>query len=98
MFTWCRKRKADMIFLQETHSKIESEKQWKNECGGEMVCSHGSPNSCGIVVLIRNGFNCSVQKSIIDPMGRFIILKAYIEDKVYLLVHIYAPNKDTNIL
>ena len=26
MFTWCRKRKADLIFLQETHSKGDSEK------------------------------------------------------------------------
>ena len=49
-----------------------------------MFCSHGSPNSCGVAVLIRNGFNCSVQESIIDPMGRFIILKVEIEDQVYL--------------
>ena len=27
MFSWCRKRKADLIFLQETHSKEDSEKQ-----------------------------------------------------------------------
>ena len=97
MFTWCHKRKAD-IFLQETHSKIESVKQWKNEWGGEMVCSHGRPNSCGVVVLIRNGFNCSVQKSIIDPLGHFIILKVDIEDKVYLLVNICVPNKDKDIV
>ena len=50
-----------------------------------------------VAVLIRNGFNCSVQESIIDPMGRFIILKVEIEDQVYLLVNIYAPNKDKNI-
>ena len=30
-------------------------------------------------------------------MGRFIILKADIEDKVYLLVNIYAPKKDKNV-
>ena len=31
-------------------------------------------------------------------MGRFIILKVDIEDKVYLLVNIYAPNKDKHIV
>ena len=33
IFTWCHKRKADVIFLQEMHSKEESETQWKNEWG-----------------------------------------------------------------
>ena len=94
MFTWCRKRKADVIFLQETHSKEDSEKQWANEWGGKAFFSHGSPNSCGVAILIRNNFNCVIQKSIVDPQGRFIILKAGIQDKVYILVNIYAPNKD----
>lgn len=56
MFTWCRKRKADIIFLQETHSKEETEKQWMNEWVGKMFCSHSSPNSCGVAMLIRNWF------------------------------------------
>ena len=70
IFTWCRKRKADVIFLQETHSKEESEKQWVNEWSGKIVYSHGSPNSCGVAVLIRNGFNCIIHNTIIDPSGR----------------------------
>ena len=98
MLTWCLKRKADIIFLQETHSKIELEKQWKNEWGGEMLYSHGSLNYCGVVVLIRNSCNCSVQKFIIDPLGRFIISKVDIEDEVCLLVNIYAPKKDKDIV
>ena len=56
--------------------------------------SHGSPNSCGVAILIRNNFNCVIQKAIVDPQGRFIILKAGIQDKVYILVNIYAPNKN----
>ena len=65
-----------------------------NEWGGKIFYSHGSQNSCGVAVLIRNGFNCTVKKTIIDPSGRFIMLKVDIEDKVYVLVNIYAPNKD----
>ena len=65
-----------------------------NEWGGKIFYSHGSQNSCGVAVLIRNGFNCTVKKTIIDPSGRFIVLKVDIEDKVYVLVNIYAPNKD----
>ena len=60
IFTWCHKRKADVI--QETHSKEESEKQWMNEWGGKIFYLHGSPSSCGVAVLIRNGFNCTIKK------------------------------------
>ena len=56
MFTWCCKRKADVIFLQETHSKEDSEKQWANEWGGKAFFSHGSPNSRVVAILISNNF------------------------------------------
>ena len=65
-----------------------------NECCGKTFFSHGSPNSCGVAILIRNNCNCVIQKSIFDPQGRFIIWKAGIQDKVYIFVNIYAPNKD----
>ena len=32
------------------------------------------------------------------PPGRFIILKVIIEENVYILVNIYAPNKDKEII
>ena len=46
IFTWCRKRKADVMFLQETHSKKDTEMYWKNEWGTKIVMSHGG---CDIV-------------------------------------------------
>jgi len=48
-------------------------------------------------ILIRNGVDCSVLSSILDPLGRFIILKVEIDDKVYALVNIYAPNRDKDL-
>ena len=52
--------KTDVVFLQETHSKKETEVQWKNEWGGEILFSYGSPNSYGTAKLIRNNANYSV--------------------------------------
>lgn len=86
IFTWSRKRKADVIFFKETHSQEGSEIQWKNEWGGKILYSHGSPNSCGVMVLIRNKFNCTVKKTVSDPSGRFIILVVVIEDKELMSV------------
>ena len=33
-----------------------------------------------------------------DPLGRFIILKVQVDDKIYVLVNIYAPNKDEDLI
>ena len=81
IFTWCRKRKADFMFLQETHSKKDT--------GAEAVMSHGSSNSCGVAILFRKGVDCVIHTKILDPLGRYIILKAAIKDKLYILINIY---------
>ena len=35
-----------------------------------------------------------INHKIVDPEGRYIILKACIQDKDYVLINVYAPNKD----
>ena len=97
IFTWCRKKNADIVFLQETHSKKETEVQWRNEWGVDVVLSHGNFNSRGVAILLKKGIDCTIHSEIIDPQGRFIILKADIADSKYTLINIYAPNKDNDI-
>ena len=95
IFTWCREKNADVIFfLQETHSNKATENQWQREWGGRMLFSHGSPNSCGTAILINNKVNCTVLCTVPDPLGRFVISKVQVDEKVYVLVNIYAPNKN----
>ena len=59
-----------------------------------MISSHGSSNSRGVAILFKNGIDCSITHKIVDPEGRYIILKACIQDKDYVLINVYAPNKD----
>ena len=59
-----------------------------------MISSHGSSNSRGVAILFKNGVDCSINHKIVDPEGRYIILKACIQDKDYALINAYAPNKD----
>ena len=33
-----------------------------------------------------------------DPLGRYLILKVEIKDKLYEMIKIYAPNKDKDII
>ena len=45
LYTWCRKKNTDIMFLQETHSTKEVENKWRSEWGAEIIMSHGSSNS-----------------------------------------------------
>ena len=94
IYTWCRKQKADIIFLQEMHSTETTENQWKKEWGSHINFSHGSANARGVAVLIRNGLDIALQHELRDPNGRMLLLKALINGKSYTLINIYGPNKD----
>ena len=94
IFTWCRKQKADLIFLQKTHSTKAGEYKWKKEWGSEIIFSHGSSNARGVAVLIKRGLDIVVEQELLNSNGRSIILKTLIKDKRYLLANIYGPNKD----
>ena len=86
-----------LLFLQETHSKKESEVQWKNEWGADIILSHGNSNSRGVAILLKKGIDCTIHSKTLDPQGRYIILKADIADHKYNLINIYAPNRDNDI-
>lgn len=71
----------------------------EKEQGAELINSHGSSYSRGVAILIKNcGVDCNIQQKILDPLGRYIILKVNIEDKNYVLINLYATNKGNCLL
>ena len=56
-------------------------------------------DSWGVAILFRKGFDCVIHTKILDPFGRYIILKAAINcsDKIYILINAYTANKDKDI-
>ena len=92
--SWCRKQKADLIFLQETHSSKEREAQWKKEWGAEILFSHGSTNARGVSVLIKNGFDIDIKLTHTNSSGRLLLFKALIKEENYTIANIYRLNKD----
>ena len=88
MFTWLRKQKPDIVFLQETHSTEENQVFWKRESGAALFCSHGANNARGVSILIRNDFDCIVEESVSDTNGQFIILRVTLSGEPALLVNV----------
>ena len=94
IFPWCRKTKSDIICLQETHSKVEVQKQWEREWGGSMFFSHGSNNARGVAILFRSGFDINIDAVKRDGQGRLLVIKGKLEDSAFTTLNIYAPNVD----
>ena len=52
----------------------------------------------GVAILIRNNFDCIVEEKVADAHGRFLILKVLLNGEQILLVNIYGPNRDNELV
>ena len=53
---------SGLLFSQKTHSTIDCEKKWKDEFRGDLHFSHGSSNSCGVLMAFYNNQDITVKK------------------------------------
>lgn len=97
LFQEFRQSKADVIFVQETHSTPQDTKIWNSEWGARAFYAHGRSNSKGVCILFRRGFTPVISQIISDPEGRFLILQIKVEDVCLSLANIYAPTQNEGI-
>ena len=95
VFRWLKK-KADIVFLQETHFTSKDEMIYRNEWGvGDIYYAHGKSNSRGVAILLNKSCDIEVTDIIhASPDGRTFIMEVKIQDVLFKLVNIYSPNKD----
>jgi exonuclease III len=80
LFMWLKKKNYDMCLIQETHSSDKTMSKWEAEWGYKCVFSNYTTNSRGTAILLKNSFNHTINKTIIDAEGRYIILDVTIND------------------
>ena len=97
IFNWVKKQNFDIMFLQETFSSVNDEILWQSEWEGQAFWSHGSTHSRGVAILIKKGFDFEQKHIILDPNGRYILIKALIQGEIIYIVNIYAPNTEKDI-
>ena len=51
-----------IIFLQETHSSEDKSSEWKDNLAGKIFFSHGTTNSCGIMIGYHGNENLMEKK------------------------------------
>ena len=93
IFNYCRNR-ADISILQETHSLPKNEQVWQTEWGSRIWFSHGSSNAKGVCILKDKNCSADIKKLGADTDGRVIWISVSVELFNFVIVGIYAPNKD----
>ena len=84
------------VFLQETHSTENDEKQWEDEFKGQLFFSHGKSNSCGVAIGFYGAKKLELLNKCSDNAGRILLLDVKIDDTVFVLVNIYNANTEND--
>ena len=76
IFAYFRNKVAPkgILFLQEAHSSVETDKQWNDEFKGLLYFSDGKSNSCDIVTGFYGNINVVIKKQLNDKIGKIFIL------------------------
>lgn len=99
VFTFLRdKLKNGFVFLQETHSVGNLEKDWKLQWGGDMYFSHGTSNSTGCAIAFSKNFPVKILNQAKDDNGRLLILEVSLNDEKFLLINLYNANAELDQL
>lgn len=67
---------------------------WETEWGGRAIFSNGSSSSRGVAILFRRDFTPTINKTVRDPNGRFVIIDFTIQEDTYTVGSFYAPTQD----
>ena len=90
---WLHSLNHDFICLQELHFSDDAELlSWFSSSGFSIISSPGSVKSAGVAILYRPRFTLS--NSWKDDLGRFIMGEFKVNDSVFRVANIYAPNRN----
>ena len=81
------------LFLQETHSFYDTVINWRNDFKGELFFSHGTINSCG--VMIGYLYSNKINRIKNDNQGRILVVDADIDEEKFVLINLYNANTET---
>ena len=91
-YQWVKQQKATIVLAQETHFTDDMMPYITTEWPGDILHSIGTSNSRGVSIFIHEKLNAESIDKTVDKDGRYIIMNLKINEEIYCLVNIYAPN------
>jgi exonuclease III len=74
-FEWLNKYKDSILLLQDTHSCVSDENNYKNHWGHSIFFSHGLTNSRGVITIIPKNLGGTSKLFYKDIEGRILIVE-----------------------
>ena len=91
LFKLMETKRIDVMFVQETHSTVDNESDWKRAFKGEVVLSHRSSLSGGVGILFAQSFlPFSFTVDEVVP-GVLLKVKAVFENVKLVFLNVYTP-------
>ena len=94
VLSWLQEKCSGITLLQETHSALTTENDWRENWKGIIEFSHGSTNAKGVAVLLSSGLDIEISNVKKDTDGRFLLLDCIISEHSYVIINVYAPTVD----
>lgn len=76
-------KRLNVVLLQETHSDVDNEADWKMCWKGQQILSHGTNLSAGVAILFSPETTVNILSSEEVIKGRLVLVKAEIEDFLF---------------
>ena len=89
---WTNQQKCNVLLMQETHFTDNLLNKLYNEFRGDLFLSNGSSNARGVAIWLKEGQNYKIVDSHSDSEGRLLLLNIEINENIFTIVNIYAPN------
>lgn len=87
-------KNIDICLVQETFLTAELEKEIGFEWKGVVIHNYGSNHLKGVSVFIKDNNKVKIDTLFKDNEGRFILLNLNIDNEIFTVVNIYAPNDE----
>ena len=91
IFKWCKEKRGNVIFLQETFSTQDVVNYWNSMWKGTCIYSHGTNHSKGVMILFDSGVNMKLDHTVIDVEGRYIFSVGFLQNQAVILGNVYFP-------
>ena len=101
IFNYMKKKTSSnvLVMIQKTCSTRAKEQLWKYQWGGAMFFSHGTSDSKGVLVPVRNELECKMLSQVVaDSGGRYVILHIELQESPYVILNYYAPDVENEQL
>ena len=94
-FSFFKRNRFDIIFLQETHWTVDLDTQIKRELEGDAFFAHRTNSSRGVTILIASRLDYNEKQIRRDNDGRVLNILLEIDDRTLNLINVFAPSKDS---